>query len=95
MTLTQAVAADLRAAATTLRRDGWTQLRLTGPDGSRDVLSAIAVSSRRGGLLALLAFRDHIGGGSIAEWNDIEGRTAADVVGALEAAAAAELRAAA
>lgn len=82
------VAADLRAAAEVLRCDGWTQGELTDANGCHCVLGAFY----KAGCLAMpgaadQVFRDHIGVGSLAAWNDREGRTAEEVIAALEAAA--------
>jgi hypothetical protein len=88
------VAADLRAAAEVLRRDGWTQGG-ADPNGRRCVVEAI-LAEGRDWRRALDAFRKQIDSNSglryprgkgIAAWNDAPGRTADEVIAALEAAA--------
>jgi hypothetical protein len=103
-------AADLRAAAEVLERDGWTQGDFRNEYGCRCVSSAIAfVASEcrtsQAGLLdldggefdrwvaAARLFRETVRQDSIVRFNDEPGRTAAEVIAALRAAAdAAEAR---
>lgn len=88
------VAADLRAAAEVLRRDGWTRGSFRDPDsGCRCAAGAIPEcewGSRRW-REAVVVFGDHVGVGpwpvAVYRWNDDEDRTADEVIAALEAAA--------
>lgn len=107
------VAADLRAAADVLERDGWTQGRYHDDDGCHCALGAIAVAIRgssrpnpdRWKPWAENAIRLRAGAALVAhsvgippdayhhprldvsDWNDEYGRTAAEVIAALRAAA--------
>lgn len=93
------IAADLRAAAEVLRRDGWTQGDLVDKDGCRCVLGAIDRAawerlderSVDDDLVQEMwtAVAKIIGTNAIVKWNDDPGRTADEVIAALEAAAAA------
>ena len=93
------VAADLRAAADVLERDGWTQGDYVTECG-RCVMGAIAAAlggsygetsvpyenhGRR--YLALREIRNSVGTYDLDLWNDTHGRTAAEVIAALRAAA--------
>ena len=97
------VAADLRAAADVLERDGWTQnTNLNEETGCRCAMGALAYVASNGetshdGVLrdtprdirlraATGPLVDLINNG-ITMWNDTPGRTAAEVVAALRAAA--------
>jgi hypothetical protein len=94
------VAADLRAAAEVLRRDGWTQ-EYMHCDGKHCALGAVEVvvdpdlhdddgwddeQNRRFADAAKL-LRRVTGESQIVDWNDAPGRTADEVIAALEAAA--------
>ena len=97
------VAADLRAAADVLERDGWTQGSYTDDNGcycaAGAVLKAMRYDLSEGGdyMRAVEAFeavlRQVLRAGSSAPegaviaWNDAAGRTAAEVIAALRAAA--------
>ena len=95
--MTAQVAADLRAAADVLRRDGWTQgAYLNSDTGCRCLVGALDyVYGRRGvGWMgdsseseAYDALEAVIGDQSPIAWNDRRGRTADEVIAALEAAA--------
>jgi hypothetical protein len=85
--VTAQVAADLRAAADVLRRDGWMQGDVINQAGHSCALGALAVVSEDREHAAYRAFRDYLGG-PIGSWNDKPGRTADEVIAALEAAAA-------
>ena len=107
--MTAQVAADLRAAADVLERDGWTQglyhrrrwfRRLHCPSGA--LLRVIQPNAQDGTSLtssnkerwyeAVWAVQDHLfaapgPGKTLERWNDTPGRTAAEVIAALRAAA--------
>lgn len=108
--MTAQVAADLRAAAEVLKRDGWTQGAYHSDDGCHCALGAIArVISARSDRpnpdrwkpwadssvrlrLDALALANHLGDPvfprlAVTDWNDAPGRTADEVIAALEAAA--------
>jgi len=103
------VAADLRAAAGVLRRDGWTRFTALSDDGCRCATGAIAFATSDGATsrpgrvpddghwdrwtAACDALRAQIGDDGIADWNDTSDRTADEVIAALEAAADAAERA--
>lgn len=87
------VAADLRAAADVLERDGWTQGEYEQPDGCkcisgalRSVCGGIDTTDTDRYLSAWYALRPVIGRGAI-NWNDEPGRTADEVIAALRTAA--------
>lgn len=84
--MTAQVAADLRAAADVLRRDGWTQGGLSA-DGRHCAIEALfrATAGVGRALVAHDALRSQVG--KVATWNDTPGRTADEVIAALEAAA--------
>jgi len=89
--VTAQVAADLRAAVDVLERDGWTQGGLS-EDGRLCAIEAIwRACGQSGGersqnaveqLRTAIPFQR-----SIIGWNDTPGRTAAEVIAALRAAA--------
>ena len=97
------VAADLRAAADVLERDGWTQGDYHASDGCHCVVGAIEVatgywtSSRPQHDLSVTARREtavdvfeavlESPADTVFDWNDAPGRTAAEVIAALRAAA--------
>jgi hypothetical protein len=98
--MTGQVAQDLRAAAEVLRRDGWTQ-GFMHCDGKHCALGAVEVvvdpdtnddegwddeQNRRFADAAKL-LRRVTGESQIVDWNDDPGRTAEEVIAALEAAA--------
>lgn len=92
--MTAQVAADLRAAADLLDREGWTQERFYDYDtGCRCVAGALRESVPDGGRWAYTveALARHVGvppfPTSIYDWNDDSGRTADEVIAALRAAA--------
>jgi hypothetical protein len=86
-----AVADVLNGAADLIERDGWCQSRYLLETGERCADGAIAVAGNghHGGVrsVARLALRSAIGGESVVIWNDAPGRTKAEVVAALRAAA--------
>ena len=91
--MTAQVAADLRAAAEVLRRDGWTQGDYEKADGCkclsgalRSVCGGIDSTEPERYLPAWGYLRALIGREAIT-WNDAPGRTADEVIAALEAAA--------
>lgn len=86
----------LLAAADVLYRDGWTQGKAHGRDGSHCVAGAIqiaaglglnAIALTDGYMAAFRAFSDVVPGMWVAEWNDVPGRTADEVIHALKDAA--------
>jgi hypothetical protein len=87
------VAADLRAAAEVLRRDGWTQEKFTSLAGCHCAAGAMRmvaedVEKWRDAIDALcdgLAIAPYPI--SVYRWNDAPERTADEVIAALEAAA--------
>ena len=97
--MTAQVAADLRAAAEVLERDGWTtQCRPDAATG-RCLTEAVAavIPGGRGDMVwdketdyrfttATQAMRDHLGG-RISQWEEAPARTATEVIAALRAAA--------
>jgi hypothetical protein len=96
--VTAQVAADLRAAAEVLRRDGWTQEVFCDPStGSRcaqGALDAVYAPRERDGSYdesaedaAYAQVCAVIGTNRLISWNDEPGRTAEEVIAALEAAA--------
>ena len=90
-----AVADVLNGAADLILRDGWCQGDYVGPNGERCVEWALADAIGRQGewwtsplyVEACVALRPFIGMHSRAGWNDQPGRTKAEVVAALRAAA--------
>lgn len=91
-------AADLRAAADILRRDGWTQLRLHDEKGCHCVSGALikAITGRNTSILAEQECARHVAaqaalasvvGTNVIAYNDAEDRTQDEVIAALEAAA--------
>ncbi|MCW2900031.1 MAG: hypothetical protein JWO67_2296 [Streptosporangiaceae bacterium] len=94
------VAADLRAAADVLRRDGWTQGSYHGPGGCHCALGALVVATtgeeldpdedpevwsvRYSGAVEVL---EKYTKRHTPQWNDAPGRTADEVIAALLAAA--------
>ena len=88
--MTAQVAADLRAAADVLERDGWTQGRFYDRSThARCAVGAIHYVVNHKGVRAVQAreaFADHVGEMG-SSWNDAVGRTAAEVIAALRAAA--------
>ena len=83
------VAADLRAAAEVLRRDGWAQGGLAG-DGYCAIEAVWQVAGYWGKrpMEAVESLRGYVPRpGSIIQWNDAPGRTVDEVIAALEAAA--------
>ena len=95
------VAADLRAAAEVLRRDGWTQGvfhdTTTGCRCLQGALDAVYAPRERMGAYVesdedatYVQLAKIIGTNRVIDWNDKPGRTADEVIAALEAAAAAE-----
>lgn len=91
-------AADLRAAAEVLRRDGWTQGAYRGARGSRcasDALCVVTGSTHQAevgaayerAMAAALALASATGARAVWLWNDTPGRTADEVIAALLAAA--------
>jgi hypothetical protein len=113
VTAASQVAADLRAAAEVLRRDGWTQRSYHSDNGCHCALGAIAIVTgyhdmkrgpRSGGdwpeLGCMVGGRPgsaaewlgeflngHPSASVVVDWNDKYGRTADEVIAALEAAA--------
>ena len=100
------VAADLRAAAEILRREGWTQGKNIDDEGCRCILGALACVATGGKTsqdnwelgpnrerFAELRAAVHdvliydMPPGGVVGWNDAPGRTAREVIAALEAAA--------
>lgn len=85
------VAADLRAAADVLERDGWRQGELVDSYGCRCVLGAMdaAAPLRREDAVEQMwnALADVVGTRAIVKWNDAPGRTADEVIAALRTAA--------
>lgn len=97
------VAADLRAAADVLERDGWTQRTWKDSDGRRCAAQALCTvvelhTVKASGEFDVLSFdRDYgraldalsqqVGMHAVTDWNDAPGRTAAEVIAALRAAA--------
>jgi hypothetical protein len=106
--VTAQTAADLRAAADVLRRDGWIQRNDHGPHGHcaagaiEVAIDPNSIETRNEGwdweqnerfseatLILARSFN-----AEVTAWNDTPGRTAAEVIAALEAAAqAAEAKA--
>jgi len=82
------VAADLRAAADVLERDGWTQEQFTDALGCHCAEGAFmyATPSVERWTAASAALRSYLGA-VVITWNDAPGRTAAEVIAALRAAA--------
>jgi hypothetical protein len=102
--MTAKTAADLRAAADVLRRDGWTQGKFHDAEtgchcaaGALEVATAADISGRWLDSVRALSAQLRITPGpiSVYRWNDDPGRTADEVLAALEAAAEAEEREAA
>ncbi len=89
MTDSKQVADVLNGAADLLERDGWCQKRgRIGP--KRDVATAVvdaAVESWRAANQAFPWLREVIGQDGVTIWQDAPGRTQAEVVAALRAAA--------
>jgi hypothetical protein len=91
------VAAELRAAADVLERDGWTQNAYTDQNGCHCVMGAAYVAMgcpttewAEGLTERVDAVRDFLGtflGRRPHLWNDAPGRTAEEVIAALRAAA--------
>jgi len=85
------VARDLENAATLLRERGWCQNQYRRDDGACCAMGAIeataGVSSRRA-LAAERLLLERLGCKYVEEWNDAPGRTADEVITALESAAA-------
>lgn len=86
----------LDAAAAYLTLNGWQQLSMGQPGGPRCVMGAFksvlgeesiveAVSTP-----AYLALRNYLDDDWVSEWNDADGRTAAEVIEVLRAAAVIE-----
>jgi hypothetical protein len=84
------VARDLENAATLLRERGWCQGRFHDSRGRSCAAGAIRVvtGDTDAELAARRALRRVVGGEAIALWNDKIGRTAEEVITALESAAA-------
>lgn len=94
------VAADLRAAADVLERDGWTQHLYVDSNGCRCAAGAILGAIQPGATSDIDLSSDQeerydaawavlwaeVGRG-VQLWNDAPGRTAAEVIAALRAAA--------
>ena len=90
--MTAQVAADLRAAADVLRRDGWTQeLFINQVSGCPCVAGALLDVAGYRWHNAIERLGAHLGIGTsplaVYRWNDTTGRTADEVIAALEAAA--------
>jgi hypothetical protein len=99
------VAADLRAAAEVLRRDGWTRNTYQSADGCKCALGALHYVASNGlsvsdadltleeearAEAATNRLATHLGGAywiTVLTYNDSPGRTADEVIAALEAAA--------
>lgn len=94
--MTTQVARDLRAAAEVLRRDGWTRGFYTDPETGAHcavgaIRSAISMTDSAPMTPALNerwdALEVVLNGEGATFWNDAPGRTADEVIAALEAAA--------
>lgn len=81
---------DLLSAARTLRRSGWCQRKYFDPQtGGRCAVGAIEASARFRSCLACVRLSEHLGidVNQLSSWNDAPGRTADEVIAAMEAAA--------
>jgi len=81
---------DLQNAAALLRDGGWCQFDMSDGYGRHCVHGALLVVAGRdnGRFYAARDFlRDRVTGGGLMSWNDSPGRTAEEVIAALEAAA--------
>lgn len=87
----QTTAATLRAAARHIEKHGWCQGEMFSDAGASCAVGAIFSVTGLVGLplccKALEAVSEHIGCDKLSEWNDAPGRTAAEVIAALRAAA--------
>jgi hypothetical protein len=88
----QQVAADLRAAAEVLRRDGWSRWHFERSDGAHcaaGALHRVAPNSGAGMARRLAAHRafSRCTGHGVVQFNDYIAKDADEVIAALEAAA--------